>query len=67
MGLKKKRRNALSYAATRCEPVALLGGAPTKGAEADVEREIIVVCGIRGVSDRRSVVGGGDGRRYHFR
>jgi len=26
LGLKKIRRNALSYAATRCEPVALSGG-----------------------------------------
>ena len=67
LGLKKIRRNALSYAATRCEPVALRGGAPTKGAEADVEREIIVVCGTRGGRYRRNVVGDGDGCRYHPR
>ena len=63
-GLKKNARNALSYAQPSAKR-SHLGGAATKGAEADAEREIIVVCATRCMRGRRSVVGGGVGSRYH--
>src|ERR1700730_4696923 len=66
-GLEKQPPKCFELCGNRVRPIALLGGAATKGAEADVEREITVVWSTRGACGRRNVVGDGNGSRYYSR